>query len=107
MGLADAGFVAELKQRAARVATRAVGRDYDLIFYRANEPAALSRLAALRERIQSGGAIWLVTPKGRPEIGHGPVVAAAKKAGLIDVKTARYSDALTAMKLMIPRAQRR
>lgn len=103
----DSGFVTELRARTTKVATRLGAGPYDIIFYRADRPTALDRLSELRGRITENGAIWIVTPKGRPEVGHNPVVAAAKKAGLVDVKAARYSETHTALKLMVPRARRR
>jgi hypothetical protein len=102
----DAAFVEELRDRARRVALRVQGSDYDLIFYRADKPAALDRLRDLSGRIVPNGAVWVITPRGRPEIGHDTIVRAAKAAGLIDVKTARFSETHTALKLMIPRALR-
>lgn len=106
VSMRDAAFVDEVRARAASVATRAGAGPYDIIFYRADAPSALGRLADLRQRIADSGAVWIVIPKGRPELGHEPVVAAAKKAGLVDVKTARYSETHTAMKLVVPKAQR-
>lgn len=104
--LGDAAFLAELRARARWVVTRASAHDLDLVFFRADAPAALGRLAALRQCVAPAGAIWLITPKGRAALGHGPVVAAAKAAGLVDVKTARCSETHVALKLMIPRADR-
>lgn len=106
VAMRDDDFIEELLARATAVASRLGRGPYDLVFYRADQPAALARLETLRDRIEQNGAIWIVTPKGRPELGHGPVVAAAKRAGLVDVKTARYSDTHTALKLVIPKAER-
>jgi hypothetical protein len=106
VSMRDAAFVDEVRARAGKVATRLGAGPYDIVFYRADEPAALERLADLRQRIRDTGAVWIVTPKGRPELGHAPVVAAARNAGLVDVKTARFSETHTALKLVIPKAQR-
>ncbi len=105
-GMRDEAFVAELRARAQAVVTRLGRGPYDLIFYRVSAPAALDRLGALRARIRPAGAIWVILPKGKPELGHRPVVVAARAAGLVDVKTARFSATHTALKLMIPRADR-
>ncbi|MGH7555562.1 MAG: DUF3052 family protein [Longimicrobiales bacterium] len=105
VGLDDAEFDRELRSRTPTLASdRDAG--LDLIFYRADEVSGLRLLASLRERIAPNGAIWIVTPKGRPEMGHEPIVNAAKAAGLIDTKTARFSETHTALKLVIPRAER-
>jgi len=47
-----------------------------------------------------------VSPKGDRSIRDIDVIAAAKEAGLVDVKVARWSDTHTAAKLVIPRALR-
>ena len=54
----------------------------------------------------SDGGIWVVSPKGDPTIRDVDVMAAAKAAGLVDVKVARWSDTHTALKLVIPKALR-
>jgi len=106
VAMRDAEFAGELKESAGRVDGRLGAGPYDLIFFHAGVPADLDRLADLRARLQPAGAIWIVTPKGVPEMGHDPIVGAAKAAGLVDVKTARFSETLTALKLMIPKNRR-
>ena len=103
--ISDAGFLSELRARTPRVEDVAAG-DLDIVFYGCERPEGLSRLAELARRIAPNGAIWLITPRGRPELGHAPIVAAAKAAALVDTKTARFSDTHTALKLVIPRAAR-
>jgi hypothetical protein len=111
VGLEDAEFVGRLRERAAdvRMADAADGLGdgaLDAVFYRADAPDALDSLPALRARIEQNGAIWVISPKGRKEIADVVVMAAAKASGLVDVKVARFSDTHTALKLVIPRAQR-
>lgn len=104
--IADAAFLTELSQRTGASPANPNGKAYDLVFLAVEAPAALRKLKSLRARIVPAGAIWLVMPKKVPALGHDPVVAAAREAGLVDVKTARFSDTHTALKLMIPRDQR-
>lgn len=106
IGEFDDAFLEELRARAATVAVSDAGEQLDLIFYRVGDVLDLERLPALRERIAPAGGIWLVHPKGDPELRHEAIVAAAKRATLIDTKTARYSDTHTALKLVIPRQAR-
>jgi Protein of unknown function (DUF3052) len=106
VSLRDAEFAAELKARAARVDGRLGAGPYDFVFFHAAVPGDLDRLIDLRKRLQPAGAIWIVTPKGVREMGHDPIVRAARAAGLVDVKTARFSDTLTALKLVIPKDRR-
>ena len=102
----DDAFIAQLRDRAAAVSTRLGAGPYDMIFYCTDDVAGLRRLEQLADRIEQDGAVWIITPKGVPALGHGPVIEAARRAGLVDVKTARFSDTHTSLKLVIPRAKR-
>ena len=106
VGIDDREFLEELEARTGDVPARATGHDYTLIFLAAEKPAALRRLESLRGKIVPAGAIWVITPKGTPSLGREPVIHAARAAGLVDVKSARFSDSHTALKLMIPRDSR-
>jgi hypothetical protein len=108
LGIADDSFIAEVEQRGGKVSTRAprAGRPADMIFYGADHRDALKRLADLRKLIHPAGAVWVVRPKGRPEITEAETMAAGKRAGLVDVKVVSFSDTHTAEKFVIPVAQR-
>ena len=58
------------------------------------------------QNIKPNGGIWVVSPRGRKEIRDIHVIAAAKNAGLVDVKVCRFSETHTALKLVIPRDKR-
>jgi hypothetical protein len=104
VGELDADFIDELRTRTSRI--DANERDNDLIFLRVADVSDLKRLTPLRERIAQNGGIWLIHPKGDASLKHEAIVAAAKAAGLIDNKTAKFSETHTALKLVIPRAKR-
>ena len=108
IGLTDPAFESELSARGALVVrmTAASRARVDLLFYRADNRDALERLPALRERIEPDGALWVVRPKGRPEITEAETMAAGKRAGLVDVKVVSFSDTGTAEKFVIPVAER-
>ena len=98
-----------LDQLSARVDDLTRGRaraGSDLVLVAMSNRADLPRLVKLREAIKAGGAIWVVWPKGRKELREDDVRAYGPTAGLVDVKVARFSDTLSALKMMIPRAQR-
>lgn len=103
-GLKDAGFLADLEQRAEIVA--GAGRDLDLVFYGVTKVAELSRLTTLRRSIAPAGGIWVLWPKGRAELKEDHVRAAALAIGLVDVKVVRFSETLSALKLVIPKHAR-
>ena len=52
------------------------------------------------------GAIWVVWPKGRKELREDDVRNAAKAQGLVDIKVMSFSETLSALKLVIPVAER-
>jgi hypothetical protein len=106
IGITDTAFLDEL---SAAVGTLSVGRpikNSDAIFFGATKASDLGRLAKLRTQLKPNGALWIVRPKGRPEISEQAVMAAGKAAGLVDVKVVSFSSTHTAEKFMIPVAQR-
>jgi len=111
VGVDDAELLEKLRVRASEVRVLDEAADVagtaDVILYRADEPEALDALATLRSHIEQNGAIWVVSPKGRKEIADVVVTAAAKRAGLVVVKVARFSDTHTSLKLVSPKDQRK
>ncbi|MBI3971812.1 MAG: DUF3052 family protein [Chloroflexi bacterium] len=109
VGLDDKDFWAALQECPADVVARAPANarsDNDLIFVGVNRREDLDQLLALQRLLCRDGAIWVIRPKGRPEITERDVMAAGKQAGLVDVKVARFSDTHTAEKFVLPVARR-
>ncbi len=107
LGLDDqGGFLAELEARAGDVSRGRVAPGSAMVLLRAESPRDLARLAALERRMPRDGMIWVVWPKGRPALKEDMVRAAALAAGLVDVKVCAFSEALSALKLVIPLARR-
>ena len=96
-----------LGTRTSDVTIGSPAGDADLIFLAADSVEQLFALRDLRSRIVSNGAIWVVSRKGKAAtIRDVDVMAAAKSAGLVDNKVASFSDTHTAIRLVIPRADR-
>jgi hypothetical protein len=74
----------------------------DAIFVGANVEADLARLEKLKAFLKPNGALWVIRPKGRPEISEMAVMRAGKAAGLVDVKVVSFSPTHTAEKFVIP-----
>ena len=106
VGLADPDLVEQLEGRGADVFMGRAAAGSDLIFLRADSSRDLRRLGTLRRSLVPNGGIWAVSPKGDPSIADVVVMAAARDAGLVDTKVVRWSDTHTALKLVIPVAQR-
>lgn len=105
LGVRDEYFLADLHARVDGVGSR-MRSGADMVFVQADTLGALGRLAAIRKSIARDGAIWTITPRGKTGIKDTDVMAAGKAAGLVDVKVAAFSATHSALKFVIPRAQR-
>ena len=106
IGIRDDFFLAQLERRAADISSRHPKKDSDLIFLAAESKADLEKLSLLRASLKPNGAIWAVYPKGVQHIRQSDVMDMTKLAGLVDVKVVSFSATHTALKLVIPLAQR-
>jgi hypothetical protein len=50
--------------------------------------------------------IWVVWPKGQKHIREDDIRRRAIACGLVDIKVCSFSDTLSALKLVIPKARR-
>jgi hypothetical protein len=107
IGVDDEAFLAELEAAIAFLSIGRVAKPSDAIFFGATKEAELSRLEKLKGSLTPDGAIWIIRPKGRPEISERATMAAGKAAGLVDVKVVGFSATHTAEKFVIPVAARR
>jgi hypothetical protein len=106
LGVDDEEFLAELERVVALLSIgRAVKRS-DAIFYGVTKAAQLDKIDRLKTCLKPNGALWIVRPKGRPEISEAAVMAAGHRAGLVDVKVVAFSVTHTAEKFVIPISQR-
>ena len=114
LGIEDSEFLSELSRRFGAPEGDTGNADADLVFYEADRMDDLAQLPALRRAIKPAGAVWVVSPKGKaalevPEtkrVRDVDVMAAAREAGLVDTKVVSFSATRTALKLVIPKAQR-
>ena len=102
IGLEDEEFLAELEKLVALLSVGRVVKNSDAIFYGVTKAIQLRRLDKLRTSLKPDGALWIVRPKGRPEISERAVMDAGKAAGLVDVKVVSFSATHTAEKFVIP-----
>jgi hypothetical protein len=107
LGVDDPAAIDPIADRAGGFDTEAVEAGYDLVLLAADASADLDRLTDLARRIQPAGAIWVVSRKGRTAtLRDVEVIAAARAAGLVDNKVVAFSETHTALRLVIPRANR-
>ena len=103
LGMDDESFLDQIAARTTDVARRTPKKDTDIVFFGADDVADLARLEKLRGYLTPAGAIWVVHAKGKgAAFRDTDVFAAAKHAGLVDVKVASFSATHTAEKLVVP-----
>jgi len=105
LGIGDNSFGRELKQRTSDISAQPK-KDSDLIFVAAANKAGLKRLKTLQKFLKPNGAIWVVWPKGQPQLKENDIILAAIAAGLVDNKVVSFSETLSALRLVIPLARR-
>jgi hypothetical protein len=107
LGVDDQSFLTELERTVAQLSIGRTLKSSDAIFFGATKDAELARLPVLKRSLKPDGALWVIRPKGRPEISERAVMAAGKASGLVDVKVVAFSSTHTAEKFVIPVANRK
>ena len=81
-------------------------KDSDMIIFATGTPRELDRLGKLKGYLKPNGVIWVIRPKGQPDFKEADIIRAAKAQGLVDNKICSFSDSLSAMRVVIPLADR-
>jgi hypothetical protein len=100
----DEKILKELQSARAVVTTPEDGlpNECDFILLRTDAKQQLAQVARIAKKMLGAMALWIIYPKGRQDITEGDVFGVGHKAGLTDVKVARFSDTHTALKFVIP-----
>jgi Protein of unknown function (DUF3052) len=106
LGVEDAEFQRGLEAIVSDYSRGHRISDADLIFFSAEAKEDLLKLKSLSRSIRKSGGIWVVYPKGQTHIREIDVIDAGKSAGLTDNKVVRFSATHTALRFVIPLAQR-
>ena len=104
MGVKDPTLSAELAGQGAVPVTELA--NLDLLFYAADNAAALDRVGALAPMLAETGALWIVSAKGKAAtVKDVEVMAAAKAHGLIDNKVVAFSPTHTSLRFTRRKAE--
>lgn len=102
-----ADFLGELRAVTKNLSvTGKTAPDAQCIFFSTDTAKELLQVAKLAKVLKGAAALWIVYPKGQKEITENDVIGAGRKAGLKDVKVAGFSPTHTALKFVIPLANR-
>jgi hypothetical protein len=78
----------------------------DVVFLGLRRRSDLQLLERAEQLVARDGAVWTIYARGDEHIRDADVLAAARRAGLLDVKVVRFSDTHTARRFVIPPARR-
>jgi hypothetical protein len=93
----EPGFGKEIAEREATVAAKG---KCNLLFLAAGRSAELNRIGKLKASLKPGGALWVIYPKGVPQIKEIEVIQAGRAAEMKDVKVTRFSATHTGLKFV-------
>ncbi|QVL34302.1 DUF3052 family protein [Telmatocola sphagniphila] len=99
-GEMDEDFLAEVESQ------RANADKCDVLLARVEEMKDLKVFAKLHLKMQPAAGLWIVYPKGKKHIREADVRAAGLTAGLVDNKVVSFSETHTALRFVIPLANR-
>jgi hypothetical protein len=102
IGIDGASFKQQLRARTSDVIEGRAAPGSDIIFVKMTQAKDAAGLEALKDAIKPNGAVWVVWPKGQKAFREDDARNAGPAAGLVDVKVASFSDALSALKMVIP-----
>ena len=105
-GIRDDGIRAELRQAGAVVSWGRLRPDSDVVLLGVHRDAEVSALPRALAAIRQAGGIWVLHPRGRDGVQDTAIFAAAGALGLVSNKVMRFSDTLSADRLVIPVARR-
>lgn len=107
VGVTDDEVRRAVRARAADVADGvSAGEQADVVVFEVESAAELGRIAELSRALAPAGGLWVVSPRGRSDVGERDVLVAGRSAGLVDTKSARFSDTHTAHRFQIPKDRR-
>jgi hypothetical protein len=106
LGEFDRDFLRELAELTDNVNNAAIADDAEWIFFAAPSKRDLAGVPKHAKKMKGSVALWVVYPKGQKEIRETDVIAMGREAGLKDVKVVGFSPTHTALKFVIPVAER-
>ena len=99
-------FLQELAKLKCLIKTSAAVNDAEWIFALVESEQDLPVVAKLAKKMEGSVGLWVIYPKGRKDITEVGVISAGRKTGLRDVKVVGFSATHTALKFVIPLADR-
>ncbi len=107
LGVSDVHLRTQLTAAGASPSWGRLRRNSDLVFLGVERDSDVARIAKAVPSLRENGAIWVIHPKGKDGVKDTTIFAAARTAGLVATKVAKFSETHTAEKLVIPVGRRK
>jgi hypothetical protein len=106
-GELDPAFVEQLAERLGEPPATALRGSFDAIVAAIDSPEDFRSFDGFRSHLEPNGMLWLIAPKGKGSpVPEALLRQAFLAARFVDVKVAGFSTTHTAVKVVIPVAQR-
>jgi hypothetical protein len=106
IGELDESFKRELEEVTSAVTHGKVAADAEWIFLCAESVKELAQSGQIAKALRGAMALWIVYPKGRKDLSETDVISTGRGSGLKDVKVVGFSSTHTALKFVVPLANR-
>ena len=106
VGLRDAEFVAQLTEVLGEKPSTRAGKSCAHVLFGVHCESDHARLATFVASIHPAGGVWVVYERRHRDVSEDSIRAAARQAGLVDVKVVRFSETHGAVRLVIPKEMR-
>lgn len=106
LGEFETEFLREIGALTKSLSKGKVVADSDCIFFAAESKKDLAALSKIAKLMMGATALWIVYPKGQKHITEMDVLSAGRKSGLKDIKVVGFSPTHSALKFVIPLAER-
>ncbi|NOT09055.1 MAG: hypothetical protein HOP28_12720 [Gemmatimonadales bacterium] len=101
VGVSDSDFTGELKAVGCSISRGRLRADSDIVFLGVEQERDLGRMPAAVAAMKTNGALWIIHPRGKPEVQDIVIFRLAKALGLVSNKVARFSETHSADRLVI------
>ena len=105
VGNFEADFLRDVKKVGAVIEEK-VSASTQWIFLAAEEREDLKKVAGIAKAMRGAAGLWIVYAKGKKELTENDVRGEGLKAGLVDVKVARFSETKTGLKFVVRKGRR-
>jgi hypothetical protein len=107
LGEFDKGFLRELRGATLKISHGKIDAASEFIFLSAQSRAELAAgIGKAAKSMKGATVLWIVYPKGQKGITENDVLSSGRRAGLKDVKVVGFSVTHTALKFVVPVADR-